>query len=278
MVSFSNCKINLGLWVKNKRPNGYHNLETVFYPVNWCDALEIVQADTFSFKSYGLHIPGDPTQNIVVKAYKMLQQQFQLPPVQIVLQKAIPVGAGLGGGSSNAAYTIKALNKLFDLQLDTIAMKKVATQLGADCAFFIDNQPVFASGIGDVFEPVELDLSNYQIMVIYPKKAINTAWAFTQLKLTNKEQTSPKNIIQQPIQQWKDLLHNDFEKEVVKVMPEIKTLKNTLYENGALYASMSGSGSSVYGIFEADVDLEALKPKVDGNGYLHYIGDLKIQI
>jgi len=274
MVIFSNCKINLGLWIKNKRPDGYHNLETVFYPVNWCDALEIVKADTFDFKSYGLHIPGDPTQNIIVNAWKILQQQHQLPPVNIALQKAIPIGAGLGGGSANAAFTIKALNELLDLKLSADEMKKVVSQLGADCAFFVDNQPVFASGTGDIFEPVDLNLSDYQILVIYPRKAINTAWAFTQLQLVDKEQISPKNIVQQPIEEWKNQLTNDFEKEVIKVMPEIKTLKNTLYENGAQYASMSGSGSSVYGIFEKGIDLEAIKPKVDGKGYLQHAGDL----
>jgi len=274
MVVFSNCKINLGLRVKNKRPDGYHNLETVFYPVNWCDAVEVVKADTFNFQPYGLHIPGDPAQNIIVKAWKLLQQQYQLPPVHIALQKAIPIGAGLGGGSANAAFTIKALNKLFELQLSIVEMKKTATQLGADCAFFIDNQPVFASGIGDVFEPIDLDLDNYQIIIIYPRKSINTAWAFTQLQLTNEEKPSLKNIIQQPINQWKEQLTNNFEKEVIKVMPEIKNLKNTLYENGALYASMSGSGSSVYGIFDKGIDLKAVKPKVNNKSYLQYGGGL----
>lgn len=275
MVVFSNCKINLGLWVKNKRPDGYHNLETVFYPVNWCDAIEVVKADTFNFKSYGLHIPGDPTQNIIVKAWKLLHEQYQLSPVNIALQKAIPIGAGLGGGSADAAFTIKALNQLFELQLSNDEMKKIVTQLGADCAFFVDNQPIFASGTGDVFESVNLDLGDYKIIVIYPRKAINTAWAFTQLQLTNEEKTSPKSIVQQPIAQWRNELTNDFEKEVIKVMPEIKTLKNRLYENGALYASMSGSGSSVYGIFEKRIDLETVKPKVDGKGYLQYVGELK---
>jgi len=186
MVTFSNCKINLGLWVKNKRPDGYHNLETVFYPVNWCDAIEVVKAENFNFKSYGLHIPGDPTQNIIVKAWKIVQQQYQLSPVNIALQKAIPIGAGLGGGSANAAFTIKAINELFELKLSTAEMKKTVSQLGADCAFFVDNKPVFASGTGDVFEPVDLNLSDYQILVIYPRKAINTAWAFTQLQLSDK--------------------------------------------------------------------------------------------
>lgn len=275
MVVFPNCKINLGLLVKGKRVDGYHNLETVFYPVDWTDALEIVPATAFKFETLGIHIPGDPAQNIVVKAYKLMQQKYGLPPVHIVLQKQLPVGSGLGGGSANAAFTIKALNSMFELNLEASEMKTMAATLGADCPFFIDNQPVFASGIGDVFKPIKLNLSNYQVIVVYPRKAINTAWAFTQLKFEETELPSPETVIQQPIASWKTTLRNDFEREVVKVLPEVKSLKETFYEEGAIYASMSGSGSSVYGIFDQSIDVEPIKLKVDNKGYKIYSGNLK---
>lgn len=275
MVVFPNCKINLGLLVKGKRVDGYHNLETVFYPVDWADALEIVPATAFKFETLGIHIPGDPAQNIVVKAYKLMQQKHGLPPVHIVLQKQLPVGSGLGGGSANAAFTIKALNSMFELNLEASEMKAIAASLGADCPFFIDNQPVFASGIGDVFKSINLNLSNYQVIVVYPRKAINTAWAFTQLKFEETELPSPETVIQQPITTWKTTLRNDFEREVVKVLPEVKSLKETFYKEGAIYASMSGSGSSVYGVFDQSVDLESIKLKVNNKGYKIYSGNLK---
>jgi len=222
----------------------------------------------------GVHIPGDPANNIVLKAYELLAKDFDLQPLHIILQKHLPVGAGLGGGSANAAFMLKACNTFFELNLSNTQLEDYSKKLGADCAFFIQNQPTLATGVGDVFENIELDLSNYQIIVIYPKKAINTAWAYAQLKLKTNERTSLKNIINQSIATWKEDLVNDFEPEVIKVMPEIKTIKNTLYENEAIYASMSGSGSSVYGIFEKSVDLETIKPQIEQAGYLIYTGSL----
>jgi len=274
MLVFPNCKINLGLQILSKRADGYHNLETVFYPVQWTDALEIVPAEKMKFESLGIHIPGDPANNIVLKAHHLLAKDFDLKPLHIILQKHLPVGAGLGGGSANAAFMLKACNTFFELNLSNEQLENYAAKLGADCAFFIQNKPTLATGVGDVFENIKLDLSAYQIMVIYPKKAINTAWAYAQLKLNSEERASLKSIINQPLETWKENLVNDFEPEVVKVMPEIKAIKNTLYENDASYASMSGSGSSIYGIFKKETDLETIKTKIEQPGYLIYTGDL----
>jgi len=274
MVVFPNAKINIGLNIVNKREDGYHNLESLFYPIAWTDALEIVKAPKFHFESYGLHIPGDSTQNLVVKAWKLLQQTYQLTPVHIILQKAIPIGAGLGGGSADAAFVIKAINDLFELGLNDEVMKKFAVQLGADCPFFIENQPKLVTGIGEIFEPVNVNLTNYQIIAVFPRKAINTAWAFSQLKLGGKPKSSVRSIIEQPIFTWKGQLQNDFEVEVIKVMPEIKAIKESFYNEGAVYASMSGSGSTLYGIFEKDVDIEKIKAKVSDSGYLTFTSEM----
>jgi len=274
MLVFPNCKINLGLQILSKREDDYHNLETVFYPVQWTDALEIVPAEKTKFESLGIHIPGDTANNIVLKAYQMLAKDFDLKPLKIILQKHLPVGAGLGGGSANAAFMLKACNIFFELGLNSKDLENYATKLGADCAFFIQNKPTLATGVGDVFENIELNLSAYQIIVIYPKKAINTAWAYAQLKLKTEKRASLKNIITQPIETWKDSLVNDFEPEVIKVMPEIKSIKKNLYDSGAIYASMSGSGSSIYGIFKKDIDLENIKTKIEQPGYLIYTGNL----
>lgn len=274
MLVFPNCKINLGLQILSKREDGYHNLETVFYPVKWTDALEIVAAEKLQFESLGIHIPGDPANNIVLKAYNLLAKEFDLKPLHIILQKHLPVGAGLGGGSANAAFMLKACNTFFELNLSNEQLENYAKKLGADCSFFIQNQPTLATGVGDVFENIELDLSAYQIIVIYPKKAINTAWAYAQLKLKNEARASLKNIIKQAIETWKDNLVNDFEAEVIKVMPEIKSIKKSLYQTGAVYASMSGSGSSIYGIFEKNIDLAIVKNEIQQSGYLIYTGNL----
>jgi len=275
MLVFPNCKINVGLLVKAKRPDGYHNIETVFYPVQWTDALEMVPSNEFKFEQEGLHIPGDPDNNIIIQAYQLLKKQYDISPVHCILQKHIPVGAGLGGGSANAAFAIKALNDLFELNLSNKELKKLVSQLGADCSFFIDNQPLFASGIGDQFEEIDLSLKDKQIIVVYPRSAINTAWAYTQLKFDQKELPSPKQVVKQPIEEWKEQLRNDFEREVVKVLPAVKSTKNAYYEAGALYASMSGSGSSIYGIFEEDIDLEPIKKSVDNDGFKIYSGKLQ---
>lgn len=275
MLVFPNAKINLGLLVKNRRPDGYHNIETVFYPVEWTDALEMVKSDTFSFETEGIHIPGDPAQNIVVEAWKLFDKAHTIGPIKGILQKHIPVGAGLGGGSADASFALKLLNTLFETGLSNDELKEIAVQLGADCSFFIDNQPVFASGIGDVFEPVDVDLSGHSVVVVYPRSGINTSWAYSQLKFDQPEMPSPKEVLSKPISEWKEHLRNDFEREVFKVLPVIKEIKSTFYDQGALYASMSGSGSSVFGIFEKGVDPEPIKEMVDDKGFKIYTGTLK---
>jgi 4-diphosphocytidyl-2-C-methyl-D-erythritol kinase len=253
MVLFPNCKINLGLHVTAKRNDGYHDLETVFFPVPIKDVLEIVPSETssgtFRFHTEGLPIPGTPDSNLCVKAYELLKKDFPgLPPVDIYLYKQIPLGAGLGGGSSDGAFMLKALNDRFDLQLNDQKMLEYAALLGSDCPFFLLNLPCYAAGRGELLEPLELDLSGYWIAFIHPGIPVKTAWAFSQVQPALPEK-SLKNIIGGPISGWKTALTNDFEKPVMKYYPSLASLKDKLYTAGALYASMTGSGSSFFGIF-----------------------------
>ena len=247
MIHFPNCKINIGLSVVEKRPDGYHNIETVFYPLAVEDALEIIPSTDGQTK---LHLSGGciESDNIVIKAYNLLVQHFQLPPLHFYLHKIIPVGAGLGGGSSDATCTLKMINDTFKLSLSKEQLHDFAEQLGADCPFFIDNVPVFATGKGDIFQQIELDLSQYEILLVKPLYTINTKEAYDNI-VPQKAKFHLPEAIKQPISGWKNVIFNDFEDFAFKKHPEIKNIKETLYENGALYASMSGSGSAVYGIF-----------------------------
>ena len=257
MICFPNCKINLGLSITEKRTDGFHNLETVMYPVKLFDILEIIVApdNQFVFSSTGININGNYVDNLVVKAYKLLQSEFQFPPAKIHLHKIIPIGSGLGGGSSDAAFTIITLNNLFSLGLSISEMQDYASRLGSDCPFFIENKPVLATDKGDRFESLNLNLNNYFFAIIKPNILINTPEAYTWIKPKFK-QSLLKDIVDQPIAIWSNLLKNDFENEVFNRFPEIKQLKETLYEAGAIYASMRGSGSAVYGIFKEPVSLE----------------------
>lgn len=258
MITFPNAKINLGLNIIEKRPDGYHNLETIFYPINLQDALEVTRREN-NDKEYTLHISGaplegEPEDNLVVKAYKLLKKDYPgLFPVDIHMYKHIPAGAGLGGGSSDAACMIKLLNDKFSLGLSTERMEEYAVKLGADCAFFIRNKPVFATGIGNLFEPVELSLKGYHIILIKPDIFVSTRDAFAEIKPV-RPAVSLKEIVKQPIETWKNSMKNDFEDSVFKKFPEIAAIKDELYDLGAVYAAMSGSGSSVYGIFEAPIE------------------------
>ena len=258
MITFPNAKINLGLNIVEKRPDGYHNLETIFYPINLQDALEVTRREN-NDKEYTLHISGSPLEgepedNLVVKAYKLLKKDYPgLLPVDIPMNKHIPAGAGLGGGSSDAACMIKLLNDKFSLGLSTERMEEYAVKLGADCAFFIRNKPVFATGIGNLFEPVELSLKGYHIILIKPDIFVSTRDAFAEIKPV-RPAVSLKEIVKQPIETWKSSMKNDFEDSVFKKFPEIAAIKDELYDLGAVYAAMSGSGSSVYGIFEAPIE------------------------
>ena len=258
MITFPNAKINLGLNIVEKRPDGYHNLETIFYPINLQDALEVTRREN-NDKEYTLHISGSPLEgepedNLVVKAYKLLKKDYPgLLPVDIHMYKHIPAGAGLGGGSSDAACMIKLLNDKFSLGLSTERMEEYAVKLGADCAFFIRNKPVFATGIGNLFEPVELSLKGYHIILITPDIFVSTRDAFAEIKPV-RPAVSLKEIVKQPMETWKNSMKNDFEDSVFKKFPEIAAIKDELYDLGAVYAAMSGSGSSVYGIFKAPIE------------------------
>ncbi|MBW7890865.1 MAG: 4-(cytidine 5'-diphospho)-2-C-methyl-D-erythritol kinase [Chitinophagaceae bacterium] len=259
MIVFPHCKINLGLRVLSKRPDGYHNIETVFYPLNWQEGLELIQesaimpssrtADEVHLSSSGLSIPGSTTDNICVKAYYALKKDFSgLPPVKVHLHKTIPTGAGLGGGSSNGAFTLMLLNRKFNLGLTSEQLLHYALSLGSDCPFFILNQPCYATGRGEVLSPVPLQLNDFSFLIVYPAISIQTAWAFS--TIVPSQPSKPVNkIVQQPIASWRHELENDFEPVVFGKYPEIGIIKKRLYEHGALYASLTGTGSSVYGIF-----------------------------
>lgn len=264
MIVFPNIKINLGLSITEKRPDGYHNLETVFYPVALEDALEIralSEADKkITLHQYGMEIAGNPEDNLVAKAYSLLDKEFHLPPVEIHLYKHIPSGAGLGGGSSDAAFMLKLLNGHFHLNLSEEQLEIYAATLGADCAFFIKNKPVYAEGIGNIFSPIELSLKGYQIMIVKPDVFVSTREAFANIHPHHPEYPV-KEVIRRPVAEWKDILINDFEASVFPQHPVIGEIKKELYNQGALYASMSGSGSSVFGLFAPDAALPEINRK-----------------
>ena len=258
MIVFPNAKINIGLNIVSKRADGYHDLETVFYPVKIKDVLEVVEAKELSFTFSGLEIPGESNNNICLKAYELLSRDFDLPPVHIHLHKNIPIGAGLGGGSANAAFFIKLMNDKFLLKLTIEQMEHYASQLGADCAFFIQNKPVFATAKGDKFEKIQLDLSKYFLVLVMPDVHVSTSLAFKDI-VPKPASKNLKDLIDDDISSWKSSLENDFEPVIIKQFPEIGFIKDTLYHAGAIYASMSGSGSSVYGIFDAPLKLPGLE-------------------
>jgi 4-diphosphocytidyl-2-C-methyl-D-erythritol kinase len=260
MLVFPNCKINLGLHILRKRADGFHDLETVFYPVALQDALEIVQSSApypdIQLTTSGLKIDSSIEENICIKAYRLLKKDFaDLPPVIMHLHKVIPSGAGLGGGSSDGAFTLILLNKKFNLGLSEDRVIDYALKLGSDCPFFIKNKPCHATGRGENLEEIELNLSGYKIVLVNPGIHVHTGKAFSKIT-PSEERASIKEIIQQPIETWKNVLKNDFEASACGNYPEIKTIKEKLYQQGGVYASMSGSGSSVYGIFNKNAQLQ----------------------
>lgn len=248
MIVFPNAKINIGLNVVSKRTDGYHNLETIFYPLKLADALEIAESEKTTLTISGIPIDGYSEDNLILKAYRLLKKDFNLPPVKFHLHKIIPYGAGLGGGSSDAAFTLKMLNEYFNLALSIETMENYASQIGADCPFFIKNKPVFATGTGNRFQALELDLSAYQIVVLKPEISVNTANAYKNINPGIPEKGLTE-LINSPIDTWKTTIKNDFEKNIFGKYAEIAQLKELLYGLGAVYASMSGSGSAVFGIF-----------------------------
>ena len=253
MVAFPNCKINIGLRIIEKRPDGFHNLETIFYPVGWKDAVEIISkpegSSMVSWSQSGIVIPGDAQDNLCIKAYHLLQADFpEIPPVNMHLLKAIPMGAGLGGGSADAAFVLQLLNTKYSLGLTNKQLIEYALKLGSDCPFFIINKPCFATGRGEILEEISLDLSAYKILLVNPGIHINTGWAFSKLD-PKKPATSLSELVTLPIHQWQPHILNDFENPVMEAHPELTEIKEALLNNGAVYATMSGSGSSFYGIF-----------------------------
>lgn len=262
MICFPNAKINLGLRITEKRNDGFHNLETIFYPVNWTETLEIVEnratSEDFVLYVSGLPILGNTTDNLLYKAYQLIKEIVSVPNINVYLHKTLPMGAGLGGGSADAAFFINLLNSTFQLNLSNTQKLDIARKLGSDCAFFINNTPVLATQKGDVFQDIKLDLSHLYIAIIYPNVHSNTKEAYSLVE-PNKPEVSLLDIIHQPIDSWKNTLINDFEKSIFSNYPIVEEVKNKLYDSNALYACMSGSGSAVFGLFETKPQLPTLE-------------------
>lgn len=261
MISFPNAKINIGLNIIEKRDDGYHNIESAFYPVALCDALEIIENkddsnERISFTFSGIEIPGNADDNLCWYAYHLIAADYVLPNVKVHLHKHIPIGAGLGGGSADAAFFIHLLNDKFKLGISWGEMHNYARQLGSDCSFFISNKPSFAEGTGDQYESMKLNLSKYHIALIYPNIHINTAKAYSGVIPKTPTRSLENDLLNLPIEQWKEFIHNDFEDSVFLQFPELKKIKEQLYVMGADYAAMSGSGSTVYGIFKNNINLK----------------------
>jgi 4-diphosphocytidyl-2-C-methyl-D-erythritol kinase len=260
MIVFPNAKINLGLNILEKRSDNFHNLESVFYPIGWSDALEIIPSNEFDFQTSGIKIDGDQSTNLCIKVYKALKEKYSLPPVAIHLHKNIPIGAGLGGGSSDAAFTLKLLNQLFELKMSDSAMQNFIRPFGSDCAFFIENKPVFAFDKGDQFEQTSVNLYGKYIALIYPDLHVSTKEAYEGIVPT-KPKDGLKKINTEDITDWKKFVKNDFEEGIFKKYPMLSKLKEELYSMGAIYASMSGSGSTVFGIFNDEINIKGKLPE-----------------
>ncbi len=270
MLFFTNAKINIGLNIIEKRSDGFHNLETVFYPIQIRDAIEFVETTgkETSIQTSGIELDIPYRQNICYAAYKLMAKHYDLPKLQIHLHKFVPAGAGLGGGSANAAGFIKALNEAFNLGISVRRMEELAVELGSDCPFFIRNKAVFASGRGEVFERIDLDLSKYYVYIVKPNILVNTGMAFAGIT-PHKPHNSIKSLINKPIEEWKDIIFNDFETNIFAKYSQLAQIKADFYEMGALYASMSGSGSALYGIFD-----EKPEPMPNYSDFFNWIGKL----
>ncbi len=266
VIVYPHAKINFGLNVVSKRDDGYHNLETVFYPVQWCDVMEILPGPQHSkgieVHMTGLPVAGKHADNLCVKAYQLLRQNYNVRSVKLYLHKQIPMGAGLGGGSSDAAFFVKKMNELFSLGISDDDMRALLMKIGSDCAFFVEGKPVFAEERGDKFTPIDLSLAGYYVAIVYPGIHVATSTAFANIIPGIPVYNCLDVVTKHPIASWKNLLVNDFEKTVFTAHPEIAVVKRKLYESGAVYASMSGSGSAVYGLFETIPDLQFEDPKI----------------
>lgn len=259
MIVFPNAKINAGLRVINRRPDGYHEIETMMIPVRLADALEVTpSADgQFGFTTSGTAIDGPTDANLCVKAFRLMQLHYGLPEVKIHLHKVIPAGAGLGGGSSDAAFTLKLLNRIFSLKVCNNDLRKIAEELGSDCSFFIENRPCLATGKGELLTPVHSDLNGFHVLIVKPGVSVSTAWAYSHVKPSGRHLPEAADFPSDPAQ-WQALLLNDFEEPVFETWPEIAAIKNQMLKLGAVYASMSGSGSAVFGLFKSKPDYKGL--------------------
>lgn len=254
MLLFPNAKINLGLSILNKREDRYHNLESVFLPIPITDSLEFIESDEVKFES-NIEID-DEKSNSVLMAYNLLKQDFELPLLSIYLYKNIPIGAGIGGGSADGAFMLKGLNDFYELGLTNKELKIYANKIGSDCPFFIDNKPSFVEGTGDILQEIKVDLSSYYFAIINPNIHISTKEAFENLTLAPENRASLLSVVKnEPIENWKKHIVNDFESSVFNAYPEIEKIKTDLYQKGAIYASMTGTGSTVYGVFDKKIEL-----------------------
>ena len=254
MITFPNAKINLGLNIVERRPDGYHNIETVFYPIPLTDVLEIVPArdGETTLRCYGNPVDCPAEKNLVMKACRLMQERYDIQPVEIHLYKHIPDGAGLGGGSSDAAHTLVMLNKMFELGISDADLAAMAATLGADCAFFVYNRPMMATGIGDVLSPLDVDLKGKTLLLVKPPVGVDTRTAYSRVAPA-KPVADLAQTIAQPVESWDGLLVNDFEPSVFAALPQLWLIKARLMDAGAQYAAMSGSGSTVFGIFDGDI-------------------------
>jgi 4-diphosphocytidyl-2-C-methyl-D-erythritol kinase len=250
MLLFSNAKINLGLHITQRRADGFHNIETVFFPIGWSDMVEALPGKSLTLRCTGLRVDVEQEGNLCVRAFRLLQKDFDLPGAEIFLHKQVPFGAGLGGGSSNAAFTLRALNEIFRLSLPPRKLAEYAAQLGSDCAFFIYNTPMLATGRGEILQPLALNLSGYELLVVKPPLGVSTAEAYAGAA-PKAPAADLRSIVSHGVETWREALFNDFEPSVFAKYPLLRQIKSALYGCGASYAAMSGSGAALFGIFES---------------------------
>lgn len=270
MIAFPNAKINIGLYITSRRSDGYHNIETAMMPTGWCDILEIVPSkggeSTLTVTGRGVDCPME--KNLVMRAYRAMESRYNLPAVEIYLHKIIPDGAGLGGGSADAAFTIKVLNEIFELGLEESTMAEIASTIGSDCPFFIYNRPMLATGTGTTLSPVEIDLQGSTLVIVKPDAHVSTAEAYGGCNPQPTGIALPEILAGTPPKEWNQKgVKNDFEATVFKHHPEIGDVKTRIGEMGAEYTAMSGSGAAVFGIFERDILAEEIEALFPGMAY-----------
>ncbi len=251
MVVFPNAKINIGLKIIGKLPSGYHSIESCFYPIPLTDALEVIESNTLSFTSTGIDIPGKEKENLCLKAFWLIKEQYDIPLVAIHLHKHIPIGAGLGGGSADGAFMIKLLNEKFKLGISIKEMEKLAGKLGSDCPFFINNKPVYVEGTGNVFSEINFSLQGKYFVLVMPKIHVSTTQAYSGISPCKSNSNLKKDVETLDLSRFQSVVKNDFEKPVFSQFPELTEIKKALFKAGATYASMSGSGSAIFGVFES---------------------------